>query len=116
MNNAMTVEEGKKAAELITINILKNIKNTIGDQPIDTPPNRYLGSLDKVERIVKLNGFVNCDGEFKELSFVINGASDLLVKVFGEEIGMHARSAVGAPCLPFNVPVEIDMVVQIKSD
>ena len=73
-----------------------------------------LGSLDKVERIVKLGGFVNSAGSFTDQPKVVNGASDLMVDVFGEA-GKHARSAVGVPVLPLGAAVEIDAVVALVS-
>lgn len=96
-----TVEEGYKFAAAITANLLKTVKDNIGE-------------LTNVEKIVKLNGMVNSGGNFHDHPKVINGASDLLVEVFGKEIGAHARTAVGCPSLPFNVPVEIDAVIQIR--
>ena len=71
-----------------------------------------LGSLDRVKRIVKVLGMVNCTPEFAEPPKVINGASDLFVAVFGEK-GRHARSAVGMNALPMGIPVEIEMIVEI---
>jgi enamine deaminase RidA (YjgF/YER057c/UK114 family) len=72
-----------------------------------------LGSLDRVERIVKLNGYVNSAPGFDQQPAVINGASDLLVAVFGER-GVHARTSVGVSELPGNIPVEIEMLVQVR--
>jgi len=72
-----------------------------------------IGSLDKVARIVKLTGWVNSAPGFIRQPFVINGASDLLVQIFGDA-GRHARTAVSANELPFNIPVEIEIVVEIK--
>jgi enamine deaminase RidA (YjgF/YER057c/UK114 family) len=72
-----------------------------------------IGSLDKVRRVVKVLGMVNATPEFTQHPRVVNGASDLLVEVFGEAIGKHARSAVGVGSLPSNVPVEIEMVVEV---
>ena len=72
-----------------------------------------LGSLDRVERIVKLGVFVNCTPEFKDQPKVGNGASELMQDVFGEA-GRHARAAVGAPALPMGVAVEVDAVVKIR--
>lgn len=74
-----------------------------------------LGSLDRVQRIVKLLGFVNCEAGFDRNPLVLNGASDLLVEVFGEA-GRHARSAIGAIALPHNFAVEIELIVQVKTD
>jgi len=73
-----------------------------------------LGSLDRVERIVKLGVFVNSAGSFTDQPKVANGASDLMQEVFGEA-GRHARSAVGVPVLPLGVAVEVDAVVQIRA-
>jgi len=71
-----------------------------------------IGSLDRVARIVKLGVFVACDSDFAAHPQVANGASDLLVSIFGDK-GRHARAAVGAPSLPLHAPVEVDMVVEI---
>jgi enamine deaminase RidA (YjgF/YER057c/UK114 family) len=76
--------------------------------------NKALGSLDRVERIVKLGVFVNSAGSFTDQPKVANGASELMEQVFGE-IGRHARSAVGVPVLPLGAAVEIDAVVAIKA-
>ena len=73
-----------------------------------------LGSLDKVERIVKLGGFVNSTGGFIDQPKVVNGASDLMVDVFGEA-GKHARSAVGVPVLPLGAAVEVDAIVEVAA-
>lgn len=70
------------------------------------------GDLDRVTRCVKLGGFVNCGLDFDHMPSVINGASDLMVEVFGDK-GAHARFAVGAPNLPFNFAVEVDAVFEI---
>lgn len=72
-----------------------------------------LGSLDRVERIVKLGGFVNSTPDFTDQPRVVNGASDLMMDVFGEA-GKHARAAVGVPSLPLGVAVEVDAVVAVK--
>jgi enamine deaminase RidA (YjgF/YER057c/UK114 family) len=72
-----------------------------------------LGSLDKVERIVKLLGFVNCAPGFTDTSAVMNGASELLVDAFGES-GIHARSAIGTTVLPGGIPVEIELVARVS--
>jgi enamine deaminase RidA (YjgF/YER057c/UK114 family) len=73
-----------------------------------------LGSLDKVKRIVKVLGMVNSAPGFTDQPKVINGFSDLMIEVFGEKIGAHARSAVGMAELPFNIPVEIEMVIEVE--
>ncbi len=74
---------------------------------------RELGSLDRVTRVVKIVGFVNATPEFQNHPQVINGCSDLLVSVFGER-GRHARTALGAGSLPFQIPVEIEAVVEVS--
>ncbi len=73
----------------------------------------HLGSLDRVERVVKLSGFVACTPDFYQHPAVINGASDFLEAVFGA-VGKHARIAVGVPSLPLNAPVELDLVLLIR--
>ncbi len=95
----LTVEQGYEAAKIVAIGLLGSLKDLIG-------------SLDKVSRVVKLLGMVNCDASFMDQPQVINGASDLLVEVFGES-GKHARSAVGMNALPFNIAVEIEMIVEV---
>lgn len=93
------VETGRKAAELVMLNCLGTLKKELGD-------------LDRVTRVVKLLGMVNCSPDFTEQPKVINGASDLLVAAFGEA-GRHARSAVGMSSLPFDISVEIEMIVEV---
>ena len=95
------LELGMRAARACALMILAQLKAA-------------LGSLDKVERIVKLGGFVNSAGHFTDQPKVVNGASDLMVDVFGEA-GKHARSAVGVPVLPLGAAVEIDAVVALVS-
>jgi enamine deaminase RidA (YjgF/YER057c/UK114 family) len=73
-----------------------------------------LGSLDRVKRIVKVFGMVNAVEGFKDTPKVINGFSDLMVDVFGESIGKHARSAVGMAALPNNQPVEVELIVEVE--
>ena len=96
----LTIEQGYEAAKVVMLNCLGTIKREIGD-------------LDKVERIVKLLGFVNAPEGFRDSPKVINGASDLLVQVYGEK-GRHARSAIGVAALPMEIAVEIEMIVQLK--
>lgn len=97
----VSLEEAKQAARLCGLNIIAQAQAATG------------GNLDRVRRIVKLGGFVNCAPDFDQHPAVINGASDLMVDVFGDK-GRHARFAVGAPSLPFNVAVEIDAVIEIS--
>ena len=96
-----SVEEGKACARLVAINMLAQLKQACE------------GDLDRVVRAVKLNGFVNCAPDFEQQPHVINGASNLLIEVFGES-GRHARSAVGVAGLPFGVAVEIDGVFEVR--
>lgn len=95
----MTVEEGYEAARVAAISVLSSLKAEIGD-------------LNKVVRIVKVKGMVNCTGDFLDQPKVINGCSDLLVEIFGDK-GKHARAAVGMVSLPSNIAVEIEMVVEV---
>jgi len=96
----ITPEQAKDAARMVGISLLSTIKAQIGD-------------LNKVKRIVKLFGMVNAIPTFVNQPQVINGCSDLLVEVFGEN-GRHARSAIGVASLPFNIPVEIEMIVELE--
>jgi enamine deaminase RidA (YjgF/YER057c/UK114 family) len=98
----LTLEEGYEAARISCLNLLGSLKATIGN-------------LDRVSRVVKLLGMVNADQGFEDHPKVINGASDLLVEVFGEK-GRHARSAVGMGTLPSNIPVEIEMIVEVETE
>jgi enamine deaminase RidA (YjgF/YER057c/UK114 family) len=98
----LTIEQGYEAARLTAINHLAVIKNE-------------LGSLNKVKRIVKVLGMVNCTEDFKDQPRVINGYSDLMVEIFGEK-GKHARSAVGMYALPFNMAVEVEVIVEIEEN
>lgn len=96
----VTVEQGYEAAKLIGLNLCATLKHNLQD-------------LDKVKRVVKLTGFVNCIDGFTQQPAVVNGCSDLMVKLFGDSIGMHARSAVGVNALPLGVPVEIEAIIEI---
>lgn len=96
----LTVEQGVEAARQTGIALLSTLKAEIGD-------------LNKVKRIVKVLGMVNCSEGFTEQPKVINGFSDLMVQVFGEK-GKHARSAVGMYALPQNIAVEIEMIVEVE--
>lgn len=95
----LTQEEGYECARLTAISQLSVLKN-------------YLGDLNRVKRIVKVTGMVNALPDFTNQPEVINGFSDLMVEVFGQK-GKHARAAVGMASLPRNIPVEIDVVVEI---
>jgi enamine deaminase RidA (YjgF/YER057c/UK114 family) len=97
----LDLEESRAAARLCGLNLLAQMKAAAEDD------------LDRVVRVVKLNGFVQAGPEFFEIPRVLNGCSDLMVEVFGDA-GRHARSAVGVYRLPLNFAVEVDAVVQIK--
>jgi len=96
----LTLEQGKAAARLTAINQLAILKAELGD-------------LNKVKRVVKVLGMVNCEADFKDHPKVINGFSDLMVDIFGEK-GKHARSAVGMCSLPLNMAVEIELIVEVE--
>jgi len=95
-----TVEQGQECARLCVLNILSHLKNALG------------GDLGKVKRVIRLGVFVNAPAEFTEHPKVANGASDLMVGVFGDS-GKHARFAVGVSGLPFGVAVEVDATFEI---
>lgn len=95
----LSIEAGQQAARLCTINALAQLKSA-------------LGSLDRIKRVVKVTGFVSCDPSFADHPKVINGASDLLVQVFGEN-GKHARAAVGVSSLPLDSAVEVEFMVEV---
>jgi enamine deaminase RidA (YjgF/YER057c/UK114 family) len=97
----LTLDEGYNAARQVALILLASLKSEIGD-------------LGKVRRVVKLLGMVNCTPDFVDQPKVINGASDLLVEIFGDK-GRHARSAVGMNALPMNIAVEIEMIVEIEN-
>ena len=97
----LDVEAGYAAARLTGLNLLATMRSA-------------LGSLDRVARIVKVLGMVACTEDFQDTPKVVNGASDLFVEVFGPEIGRHARSAVGMQALPSGMPVEVEMIVEVR--
>jgi len=96
----LTTEQGYQAARVVGLNMLANIRSV-------------LGSLDRIERVVKVLGMVNCPPDFNEMPKVINGFSDLFVEVLGPERGRGARSAVGMVALPNQIAVEVEMVLQV---
>lgn len=101
LGDDVSLEDGTAAARACGLMILAQVKAA-------------LGSLDRVEQVVKLGGFVNSTSDFTDQPKVVNGASDLMFEVFGGA-GRHARSAVGVPVLPLGVAVEVDAVFAIKS-
>ncbi len=100
LGDDLTIKEGYEAARIACISLLSSLKAEIGD-------------LNKVKRIVKVTGMVNSTADFYDQPKVINGCSDLLVKIFGDQ-GKHARAAVGMVSLPSNIAVEIEMIVEIE--
>ncbi|MGQ0606698.1 MAG: RidA family protein [Candidatus Nitrosotenuis sp.] len=96
-----SIQDAQDAAKICAINLLAQLKAN-------------LGSLDKITRIVRVSGFVNCTHDFSEHPKVINAASDLFYEIFGEK-GKHTRIAVGVSSLPLNSTVEIDMIVEFSS-
>jgi enamine deaminase RidA (YjgF/YER057c/UK114 family) len=96
----VTLEDAKKMAEICALNALAAIS--------------LVADIDQIEKIVRVGGFVNGVPGFVAIPAVINGASELLIKLFGDVNGKHARTAVGVAELPLNAPVEFEMVVQLK--
>ncbi len=96
----MSVEQGIEAAHACGVNLIAQLRAACG------------GDLDRVKRVVKLGGFVNCTPDFIDQPKVVNGTSDLMVAVFGDA-GRHARAAVGTPSLPLGAAVEVDGVFEI---
>jgi enamine deaminase RidA (YjgF/YER057c/UK114 family) len=100
IGETMSMEDGKLAARQVGLTILATIK-------------KNLGSLDKVKRVVKVLGMVNCAPDFEKHPFIINGCSELFAQVWGEENGIGVRSAVGMGSLPDNIPVEIEALLEL---
>ncbi len=98
----LTLEQGKEAARAVGLAILSTVRDT-------------LGSLNRVKQLVKTVGMVNCTSEFKEIPQVIDGFSELMANVFGDDAGVGARSAVGMVSLPFHIAVEIDCIFEVVS-
>jgi enamine deaminase RidA (YjgF/YER057c/UK114 family) len=97
----VTPEDAKKMAEICALNALAAIS--------------LVADIDQIEKIVRVGGFVNGVPGFVAIPAVINGASELLIKLFGDVNGKHARTAIGVAELPLNAPVEVEMVVQLKN-
>jgi len=96
----LDLEQGKEAARLSALNVLAQAKAALG------------GDLDRISRIVKVSGFVNCSPDFAQVAEVVNGASELFLHVLGGQ-GAHARVAVGAASMPFGVAVEIEAIMEV---
>ncbi len=101
LGQEIKLEQGQEAARLCALNILAQVKSALG------------GDLDRVLRCVRLGGFVNSVPDFVQQPQVVNGASDLIVQVFGDA-GRHARTAVGVNVLPGNVAVEVDAIFEVR--
>lgn len=99
--SAVSIDEAREGARMIVLNRLAVIRDEVG-------------SLDKVKQIVTLNGFVNSEPDFHGHPQVINGASELLVEIFGDK-GKHSRTALGVAALPLDVAVEINLIVEVES-
>jgi enamine deaminase RidA (YjgF/YER057c/UK114 family) len=97
----LTMEQGKECAKLVGINILATVKNT-------------LGSLDRVKRLVKTLGMVNAVPDYRDHPQVMNGFSEFMAQVFGDDAGVGARSAVGMGSLPGDIPVEIECIFEVQ--
>jgi len=100
LGRELSEEQGYRAAQLCVVNCLSCVKSLIGD-------------LDKIEQVVKLLGFVASVDGFARQPWVMNGASELLLKLFGDK-GKHARSAIGTNQLPLDIPVEVEIVVRVR--
>ena len=98
----LTIDEGKLAARQVGLAILATLKQN-------------LGSFNKIKRVIKVLGMVNCTPEFERHPFVINGCSELFASVWGEENGIGVRSAVGMGSLPDNIPVEIEAIFELRA-
>lgn len=97
----LDVEQGKLAARQVGLTMLSTIRT-------------HVGKLDKIKRVIKILGMVNCTPEFEKHPYVINGCSELFAAIWGEEHGIGVRSAVGFGSLPDNIPVEIEAVFELK--
>ncbi len=93
-------EEGKRVAQQVGLTMLSTLKE-------------HLGSLNQVKRVIKVLGMVNCTDDFQRQPYIINGASELFAKVWGEENGIGVRSAVGVNTLPDNISVEIEAIFEL---
>ena len=100
IGDSLTPEEGKLAAQQVGLAILATLKAN-------------LGSLNKIKRVIKVLGMVNCTPDFEKHPFIINGCSELFAKVWGEDNGIGVRSAVGMGSLPDNIPVEIEVLFEL---
>ena len=95
------VAQAQEAARLSALNVRAQARHALD------------GDLDRIERVVKLKGYINCTPDFTEISEVVNGASELIIDVFGEA-GRHARTAIGVASMPFGVAIEVEAVLQVR--
>ncbi|MCW2680430.1 MAG: putative endoribonuclease [Frankiales bacterium] len=102
LGDGLTVQEGYDAAAAVALEHMGILRGE-------------LGTLDHVRRWIKVTGFVRATSDFTRHPEVLNGFSDLIVSVFGEEVGRHARSAIGVASLPFGIPVEVEAIVQVAT-
>jgi enamine deaminase RidA (YjgF/YER057c/UK114 family) len=100
LGREISISDGQQAARLCALNILAHLQIACG------------GDLDRVKRVLRLGGFVNCTADFTNMPQVVNGASDLMVEVFGDA-GRHARAAVGVNSLPLGVAVEVEAMFEL---
>jgi enamine deaminase RidA (YjgF/YER057c/UK114 family) len=100
LGDDLSLEQGKEAARLVGLAILSTVRNTVG-------------SLDRVKRLVKTLGMVNATADFEDQPQVINGFSELMAEVLGDDAGVGARSAVGMGSLPGNIPVEVECIFEL---
>ncbi|MBC8584756.1 RidA family protein [Youxingia wuxianensis] len=103
LGQEFNIEQGQEISRQVILNILANIHRDIGD-------------LNKIKRFVKMLAFVNSTDDFCDQPAVANGASSLLCEIFGEEAGLPARSAIGVNVLPGNIPVEIELIAELKEE
>lgn len=96
------LEEGQAAARLSVLNVLASAKRALG------------GDLDRIAEIVKIKGYINVDPDFTQISETLNGASELLIEVFGER-GRHARTAIGVASMPFGVAIEVEALMRVNA-
>jgi enamine deaminase RidA (YjgF/YER057c/UK114 family) len=101
IGETMSMDEGKLAARQVGLAILSTLKTN-------------LGSLDKIKRVIKVLGMVNCTSDFEQHPFIINGCSELFAAVWGNDHGIGVRSAVGMGSLPGNIPVEIEVLFELN--
>jgi enamine deaminase RidA (YjgF/YER057c/UK114 family) len=101
LGRELTIEQGQQAARLCGLNLLAHVKHALGDD------------LDRIVRCVRLGGFVNSADDFSEQPQVVNGCSNLMVEILGDQ-GRHARTAVGVNVLPFNLAVEVDGIFEVR--